>query len=106
MPEPNILVFSAHTADFCSRSGGTLALNVRRGGTAHVVDVTFGERGESEDYWARTGAKSIDEAKRVRTQEAEEAAATLGATIEFLDYGDYPLILDRERLEALARLMC
>ena len=105
MQEPNILVFSAHAADFCSRSGGTIALNVRRGGTAHVVDLTFGERGESEDYWSRPGPKSIEEAKNVRAAEAEEAAGILGATIEFLDYDDYPLVIDRERLEELARLI-
>jgi 4-oxalomesaconate hydratase len=105
MPEPSILVFSAHAADFCSRSGGTLALHRRRGSAVHVVDVTFGERGESEDYWARPGPKSIEEAKRVRAAEAGEAAETLGVTIEFLDYGDYPLILGTERLEAMARLI-
>jgi 4-oxalomesaconate hydratase len=105
MPEPSILVFSAHAADFCSRSGGTLALHRRRGGVVHVVDATFGERGESEDYWARPGPKSIEEAKRVRAAEAEEAAGTLGVSIEFLDYGDYPLILGPERLEAMTRLI-
>jgi 4-oxalomesaconate hydratase len=105
MPEPSILVFSAHAADFCSRSGGTLALHRKRGSAVHVVDVTFGERGESEDYWARPGLKSMDEAKRVRAAEAEEAAGTLGVSIEFLDYGDYPLILGTERLEAIARLI-
>lgn len=105
MPEPGILVFSAHAADFCSRSGGTLALHRRRGSAVHVVDVTFGERGESEDYWAQPGPKSIEEAKRVRAAEAEEAAGTLGVTIEFLDYGDYPLILGAERLEAMAHLI-
>jgi len=105
MPEPSILVFSAHAADFCSRSGGTLALHRRRGSAVHVVDVTFGERGESEDYWARPGEKSVEEARRVRAAEAEEAAATLGVTIEFLNYGDYPLIIGAERLEAMARLI-
>jgi 4-oxalomesaconate hydratase len=105
MPEPSILVFSAHAADFCSRSGGTLALHRRRGSAVHVVDVTFGERGESEDYWARPGPKSIEEAKRVRAAEAEEAAGTLGVTIEFLDFGDYPLVLGPERLEAMTRLI-
>jgi len=105
MAEPSILVFSAHAADFCSRSGGTLALHARRGGAAHVVDVTFGEQGESEDYWKRPGPKSVEEAKRVRATEAEAAAGILGATIEFLDYGDYPLILGKERLESMTRLI-
>ena len=105
MAEPNILVFSAHAADFCSRSGGTLALYARRGAVVHVVDLTFGERGESEDYWLRPGPKSVEEAKRVRAAEATEAAGVLGSTIEFLDYGDYPLVVGREQCEAMARLV-
>jgi 4-oxalomesaconate hydratase len=105
MREPHLLVFSAHAADFCSRSGGAIALATKRGGTAHVVDVTFGERGESEDYWAGEGPRSVDEAKRVRAAEAQEAAGILGATIEFLDCGDYPLVLGKDRLEHLARII-
>ncbi|MFB3778355.1 MAG: PIG-L deacetylase family protein [Bryobacteraceae bacterium] len=105
MSEPNIPAFSAHTADLCSRSGATLALYARRGASAHVIDVTFGERGESEDYWRRPGPKSIEEAKRVRAAETEDAARIIGVPIESLDYGDYPLVLGRERLEAMARLI-
>ncbi len=105
MFESTVLVFSAHAADFCSRSGGTIALYARCGAAVHVVDLTFGERGESEDYWARPGHGSMEEAKRVRATEAGEAAEILGATIEFLDYDDYPLILAKDRLEAMARLI-
>jgi 4-oxalomesaconate hydratase len=47
----------------------------------------------------------VDEAKRVRAAEAQEAAETLGVTIEFLDYGDYPLVIGPERLEVMARLI-
>ncbi len=103
--EPNILVFSAHTSDFCSRSGGTLALHAKRGGKAHVVDVTFGEQGESEDYWTQGGPRSVEESKRTRMAEAQEAAGILGVTIEFLDYGDYPLFLAKEQIQAMARLI-
>jgi 4-oxalomesaconate hydratase len=100
-----ILVFSAHAADFCSRAGGTIALYVSEGVQVHVVALTFGERGESEDYWRTTGPRSTAEAKRVRAREAKEAAGVLGATIEFLDYDDYPLIVERDRLEAIAHLI-
>jgi len=105
MAQPTILVFSAHAADFCSRSGGTLALHARRGSEVHVVDLTFGERGESEDYWARPGPKSVEECKQVREAEAREAAAVLGAGIQFLDYDDYPLAVNREQVEAMARII-
>jgi 4-oxalomesaconate hydratase len=69
------------------------------------VDLTFGERGESEDYWASAGPKSIEGAKKTRAAEAEEAAGILGVTIEFLDYGDYPLLIHQQQLECLARLI-
>jgi 4-oxalomesaconate hydratase len=100
-----ILVFSAHAADFCSRAGGTIALYVSERVQVHVVALTFGERGESEDYWRKAGRKSTAEAKKVRAKEAEEAAGILGASIDFLDYDDYPLAVDRDRLETMARLI-
>lgn len=105
MSKPSILVFSAHAADFCSRGGGTIALYVRGGAQVHVIDLTFGERGESEDYWARVQPKSMIEARETRTQEAETAASILGASIEFMDYGDYPLMIDRARLDSMAKLI-
>lgn len=101
----SLLVFSAHAADFCSRSGGTIALYTQGGAQAHVVAFTFGERGESEGYWGRAGAHSLAGAKETRAREAEEAASLLGASIEFLNYDDYPLIIDRLRLEDLARII-
>lgn len=105
MNKLSILVFSAHAADFCSRSGGTIALYARGGAQVHVIDLTFGERGESEDYWGQIPPKSTTAAKETRAQEAEEAASILGASIEFMDYGDYPLMIDRARLESIARLI-
>ncbi len=98
-------MFSAHAADFCSRSGGTIALYTSRGIPVHVVDLTFGEQGESEDYWGQNGPRSLAEAKRTRAREAEEAAHLLGASIEFMDYDDYPLVIDRKRLQTLAHLL-
>ena len=103
---PRILVISAHAADFCSRSGGTVAEYCQQGSSVHVVDLTFGERGESEDYWkAENANQSIQEVKNIRAGEAQEASNILGATIEFLDWDDYPLFIDRERLLILARLI-
>jgi 4-oxalomesaconate hydratase len=45
------LVISAHAADFCSRAGGTITKLVRLGESVHVIDLTMGERGESEEFW-------------------------------------------------------
>jgi 4-oxalomesaconate hydratase len=69
------------------------------------VDLTFGERGESEDYWNETEKGSVEEAKSVRAEEAGRAAAVVGVTIEFLDYDDYPLQMNADRICALARIM-
>jgi 4-oxalomesaconate hydratase len=102
---PNLLIFSAHAADFCSRSGGVIALHTAAGGSAHVIDLTLGERGESEDYWNETKLGSVEGAKRVRAEEARRAAELLGATIQFLDYDDYPLEMGAERIRTLARIM-
>jgi 4-oxalomesaconate hydratase len=100
-----ILVFSAHAADFCSRCGGTIALYTRSSVPVHVVALTFGERGESEDYWRSAARLTLADAKETRAREAAEAAALLGASIEFMDLEDYPLMMNRERLDALARIM-
>ena len=103
--EARILVFSAHVADFCARCGGTLALYTRSNVTVHVVCLTFGERGESGDYWRKLGETSVSDAKKTRRLEAEAAAAVLGTTIQFMDFNDYPLEIDRERIESLARII-
>lgn len=96
--ELRILVFSAHAADFCSRSGGTIARHVGLGAAVRVVDVTFGERGESGQLWKDHPEISLEEVKAIRREEARRAAKILGAEIRFLDWDDYPLFIDRRRL--------
>jgi len=100
---PTVLVISAHAADFCSRSGGTLHKYVKRGSGVHVIDLSFGERGESGEYWAGARGGSVSEAKAVRKSEAEAAAHVLGVSIAFMDWNDYPLVFDRDRITELAK---
>src|SRR5512139_634776 len=95
-----LLVISAHAGDFVWRAAGAIALAAERGDRAKVVCLSFGERGESARAW-REGRK-LDEIKAIRRAEAEAAAAELGAGIEFLDAGDYPL---RETPELVDRLV-
>jgi 4-oxalomesaconate hydratase len=83
------LVISAHAADFVWRAGGAIALAAGRGERVKVVCLSYGERGESASAW-RAG-KTLEEIKAQRREEARNAARTLGADIEFLDAGDYPL---------------
>jgi 4-oxalomesaconate hydratase len=87
--QESMLVVSAHAADFVWRAGGAVALAASRGDRVTVLCLTYGERGESASAW-RAG-KSLEEIKALRRGEAQSAAAALGAEIEFLDAGDYPL---------------
>jgi 4-oxalomesaconate hydratase len=97
---PALLVVSAHAGDFVWRAGGAIAAATMRGERATVVCLSFGERGESASQWL--AGKSLEEIKEIRRAEAEAAASALGADIEFLDLGDYPL---RESPDAVARLV-
>lgn len=81
---------SAHAADFVWRAGGAVALSASRGQSVHVLCLTFGEKGESQGLWKQPGM-TLDRVKEARRDEAGRAAKVLGAEIEFLDAGDYPL---------------
>ena len=97
----NILVVSAHSADFVWRAGGAIALYAKRGYRVKIVCLSFGERGESAKLWKQPGM-TLDTVKKERQAEAERAAGVLGAEVSFLDAGDYPLRLPDEILFQLA----
>ena len=46
-----LLVVGAHSADFVWRAAGTIALISAQGGSATVVALSYGERGESGEWW-------------------------------------------------------
>jgi 4-oxalomesaconate hydratase len=96
------LVISAHAGDFVWRASGAIALATARGDRAKVLCLSFGERGESASAW-REG-KQLAEIKKLRQAEAESAAAVLGAEIEFLDAGDYPLRETDELVDRIVRV--
>ncbi|HEY7196974.1 MAG TPA: PIG-L deacetylase family protein [Gaiellaceae bacterium] len=96
-----LLVVGAHAADFVWRAGGAIAVATQGGGTARVLALSYGERGESGELWKQEG-QTVEHVKEVRHAEAERAAAALGAEFRALDFGDYPLEVGGERLEALA----
>jgi 4-oxalomesaconate hydratase len=95
-----LLVVGAHAADFVWRAGGAIVVATRGGGEALVVALSYGERGESGELW-RDGGQTLENVKRIRHDEAEQAASALGAGFLALDFGDYPLDLDRAQLETL-----
>ncbi|MFZ0386140.1 MAG: PIG-L deacetylase family protein [Solirubrobacteraceae bacterium] len=96
------LVIGAHSADFVWRAGGAIAVTTTGGGTARVIALSYGERGESGELWKQDPDRSIDEVKRIRHGEAERAAAHLGADFVAMDLGDYPLEIDKAALIAIA----
>src|ERR1700739_115725 len=98
--QKNVLVFSAHAADFVWRAGGAIALYGQRGYRVRILCLSFGERGESQGAWKQPGM-TLDRVKQLRRDESEAAPAILGAEIRFFDSGDYPLTPTPELLDAL-----
>ncbi|NIJ12924.1 4-oxalomesaconate hydratase [Saccharomonospora amisosensis] len=98
----SLLVVSAHAGDFVWRAAGAIALATARGDRAKVLCLTYGERGESAKAW-REG-KQLEEIKQLRRAEASNAAEVLGAEIEFLDAGDYPLLETPELIDRIVRV--
>ena len=92
------LVITAHPGDFVWRAGGAIALHSSKGFRVKILCLAFGERGESQFAWKQTGVK-LSEVKAQRKDEAERAAAILGAEIEFMDAGDYPLRTTEKMLD-------
>src|SRR5690349_2797939 len=95
-----LLVIGAHSADFVWRAGGAIAVTTANGGTAAVIALSYGERGESGELWKEPG-QTVERVKQIRHAEASRAAEALGATFQCLDLGDYPLRVDDQALEKL-----
>src|SRR6202043_766711 len=71
-----------------------------KGYRVKIVCLAFGERGESQFAWKQAGM-TLGKVKAGRKDEAERAAAALGAEIEFFDAGDYPLRLTAAHMDRL-----
>jgi 4-oxalomesaconate hydratase len=95
---------SAHSADFVWRAAGAIAVAVEGGGSAEVVALSYGERGESGELWKEPG-QTEERVKEIRRAEAEAAAAALGAGFRGFDLGDYPLVADRAAVDLLIELI-
>jgi 4-oxalomesaconate hydratase len=104
VPPSKLLVVSAHSADFVWRAAGAIATVTARGGTAEIVALSYGERGESGELWKEAG-QTEERVKAIRHGEAETAAAALGAGFRAFDLGDYPLNLDARAVERLTDLI-
>jgi 4-oxalomesaconate hydratase len=96
-----LLIVGAHSGDFVWRAAGAIAAATSRGGEARVVALSYGERGESGDLWNEPD-QTIENVKRVRHEQAEEAARVTGTSFECWDLGDYSLRVNEETVERLA----
>jgi 4-oxalomesaconate hydratase len=103
MNTKKLLVIGAHSADFVWRSAGTIAVTTAQGGTAAVIALSYGERGESGELWKQPD-QTIENVKRIRHEQAVEAAAAVGASFRCLDWGDYPLNITDDALAQLVEL--
>jgi 4-oxalomesaconate hydratase len=99
-----LLVIGAHSADFVWRAAGTIALVTSQGGSATVLALSYGERGESGSLWKEPD-QTVENVKRIRHEQASEAAGIVGATFRCLDLGDYPLVVTDAALGKLVELL-
>jgi 4-oxalomesaconate hydratase len=99
-----LLVVGAHSADFVWRAAGTVAVTTAQGGQATVVALSYGERGESGELWKEPD-QTVENVKRIRHEEAAEAAEVVGAAFRCLDLGDYPLNITDAALMQIVELL-
>lgn len=101
MQNTNLLVVSAHAADFVWRTGGTIAKYVKGGANISLVVLSYGARGESNDLWNVEG-QTMDNVKSIRKAELLEAAGHLGVKdVEIWDFEDYHMRINEERMNRL-----
>ncbi len=104
MSQKKLLVVGAHSADFVWRAAGTIALVTSQGGSATVLALSYGERGESGDLWKEPN-QTVENVKRIRHEQASQAAGIVGAAFRCLDLGDYPLHVTGAVLEEMVELL-
>jgi 4-oxalomesaconate hydratase len=99
-----MLVIGAHSADFVWRCAGAIAVFTKAGGTATVVALSYGERGESGELWKSAGQTEAN-VKKIRHAEAEKAASIVGAKFLTFDLGDYPLEIGPNEIDRIVELI-
>ena len=100
-----LLVVGAHSGDFVWRAAGTIAKSIEEGGATLVIALSYGERGESGELWKEDPKRSEESVKIIRREQAQKAADIIGSPIQFLDWGDYPMLLTDERIKQLTTII-
>jgi 4-oxalomesaconate hydratase len=99
----NLLVVSAHAADFVWRGGGTIAKYVKHGANVKLIILSYGARGESNDLWNIEG-QTLENVKETRHKEIEAATKCLGIEdYEIWDFEDYFMTITPERMERMVK---
>jgi 4-oxalomesaconate hydratase len=100
----NLLVIGAHSADFVWRTSGITALVTSQGGSANVIALSYGERGESGELW-KDPDQTVENVKRIRHEQAKvPLPRSLGLLFRCLDLGDYPLKITDSAMEQMIEL--
>ena len=100
-----LLVVGAHSGDFVWRAAGTIAKAIEEGASTFVIAMSYGERGESGELWKEDPKRSEESVKTIRKEQAQKAADIIGTPIQFLDWGDYPMLLTDERIKQLTAII-
>lgn len=100
---PRILAISAHPADFCSRSGGTLIKYVKAGAKVKVIWLSHGATDESQTLYQKRPGISVEEVKSIREEEAFACVKVIGAEGKMFGFNDDPIKMTPERIEMLAK---
>lgn len=102
MKGKNVLVISAHAADYVWRAGGTIARYLNEGARVKVIALSLGIRGESNDLWKMGYCE--EQVRSVRLSETTKAAGILGIQeFECWQVADYPLAPTTELTDRLLR---
>ena len=98
-----LLVISCHAVDWLWRAGGTIANYIKQGAEVKVIDLSTGAYGESEAIWNNNPGITWQEVDAIRKKETGAAAAVLGISeVEFFDFEEHYLMMDREQIMRLA----
>jgi LmbE family N-acetylglucosaminyl deacetylase len=92
-----VVVITPHPDDAEASCGGLIANSVAAGDDVIILTMTGGELG----IWG----KSQEEARAIRTVEAKNAAATLGANVEFFGGIDASLAVDTANTNTLKAIL-
>jgi LmbE family N-acetylglucosaminyl deacetylase len=93
-----LLVLAPHPDDEVIGCGGLIAMHLERGAKVRIMVMTDGGKGDP------TGALSGDAYRRLRQDEAREAARRIGgAKVVFLDHPDFGLAAAERAVDDLAR---